>query len=268
MDHPESQIDSANAPRKRVRLFDTLRGFSVVSMVLFHFYYDLVFFIGIVPTTAFFTTAVDIWRASISWTFLFIAGAMVTFSKSNLKRAGLYLAVAAAIYLVTSFIGKDVEISFGIIYCMGACTLIAALLQMAGFKPDGWGWIAAFLIAFLLLLGLHRGSIGCFGIEIARIPRAVYEGGMLSWLGLPGVDFISADYYPLLPYLFLYLTGWQACPAHLRPPPAGPARYLPAHLRSGRALASWPCAPMRGRLRQGRSPRTIRARSGNARGAS
>ena len=49
MDHPESQIDSANAPRKRVRLFDTLRGFSVVSMVLFHFYYDLVFFIGIVP---------------------------------------------------------------------------------------------------------------------------------------------------------------------------------------------------------------------------
>lgn len=209
MDHPESQIDSANAPRKRVRLFDTLRGFSVVSMVLFHFYYDLVFFIGIVPTTAFFTTAVDIWRASISWTFLFIAGAMVTFSKSNLKRAGLYLAVAAAIYLVTSFIGKDVEISFGIIYCMGACTLIAALLQMAGFKPDGWGWIAAFLIAFLLLLGLHRGSIGCFGIEIARIPRAVYEGGMLSWLGLPGVDFISADYYPLLPYLFLYLTGWS-----------------------------------------------------------
>ena len=209
MDRPESHIDSANAPRQRVRLFDTLRGFSVVSMVLFHFYYDLVFFIGIVPTSACFTLAVDIWRASISWTFLFIAGAMVTFSKNNIKRACLYLAVAAAIYIVTSFIGKDVEISFGIIYCMGACTLIAALLEMAGFRPEGWGWIAAFIVVFLLLLGLSRGSIGLFGWEIVRIPRAVYEGGMLSWLGLPGVDFISADYYPLLPYLFLYLTGWS-----------------------------------------------------------
>lgn len=209
MDRSESHGDPTDAPRRRVRLFDTVRGFSVVSMVLFHFYYDLVFFIGVVPTSAFFTPAVDIWRASISWTFLFIAGAMVTFSKSNFKRAGLYLAVAVAIYVVTSFIGKDVEISFGIIYCMGACTLIAALLEAAGFKPKGWGWTAAFIIAFLLLLGLSRGSIGIFGVEIAHIPRAVYEGGMLSWLGLPGVDFISADYYPLLPYLFLYLTGWS-----------------------------------------------------------
>lgn len=202
-------MEPSGAPHGRVRLFDTLRGFSVISMVLFHFYYDLVFLIGIVPTTAFFVPAVDIWRASISWTFLVIAGAMCTFSRNNFKRAGVYLAVALAVYLVTSFIGKDVEISFGIIYCMGACTLIAAVLSHVGFKPDGLGWVALFFAIFLLLLDISHGSISIFGIHLLDVPRSLYLFGGLSWLGFPGIDFVSADYYPILPYLFLYLTGWS-----------------------------------------------------------
>ncbi len=209
MSHQHEQSPNANAPHQRVRLFDTIRGFSVVSMVLFHFYYDLVFLIGIVPTSAFFTLAVDIWRASISWTFLLIAGVMCTFSRNNLKRAAVYGAVAIAIYVVTSFIDKSVEISFGIIYCMAACTLVAAILMRLSFSPKGYLWAAAFFIVFLILLKLPSGTISVFGTELLRIPRGIYESGWLSWLGLPGVDFMSADYYPLLPYLFLYLAGWS-----------------------------------------------------------
>ena len=200
---------SANAPHQRVRLFDTLRGFSVVSMVLFHFFYDLVFLIGVVPSAYFFTPAVDIWRASISWTFLIIAGIMCTFSRSNFKRAAIYCAVALAVFLVTSFIDKDVEISFGIIYCMGFCTLLAAILSAAGFKPKGIGWAIAFFVIFILLLHVPSGRLSLFGHTIVELPRGPYLSGSLSWLGFPGVDFMSADYYPPLPYLFLYLCGWS-----------------------------------------------------------
>ncbi len=178
-------------------------------MVLFHAVYDLVFIAGVIPSNLFFTTPVNIWRASISWTFLLIAGAMCTFSRSNYRRAGIYLIVALGIYRVTSLIDASVEISYGIIYCMGFCTLFAACLSSLGFSPQGYAWAAAFFIAFLLALSVPNGAISLFGIQIARIPRAIYHTGLFSWLGFPGPDFISADYYPPIPYFFLYLAGWS-----------------------------------------------------------
>ena len=178
-------------------------------MVLFHLYYDLVFIAALVPSQYFFTPAVDVWRATISWTFLLIAGAMCTFSRNNFKRAGVYLGVALAVYSVTSFIGKDVEISFGIIYCMGFCTLVCACLSAVGFEPKGAGWIAAFLLIFLITLEVPRGSLSLFGTHIAAVPREIYFSGNFSWLGFPGIDFVSADYYPPIPYLFLYMAGWS-----------------------------------------------------------
>lgn len=204
--HTESP---ANAPIKRVRLFDTLRGFSVISMVLFHFVYDLVFIQAIIPSRLFFTVPVDIWRASISWTFLIIAGAMCVFSRNNYKRAAVYLAVALAVYLATSLIDKSVEISFGIIYCMGFCTLFCAIASSLGFKPEGYGWAVAFFILFLLAYEIPHGRISFMGVQLLQLPRQPFFSGAFSWLGMPGPDFMSADYYPPLPYLFLYLTGWS-----------------------------------------------------------
>lgn len=204
-----SQASSSSGPRRRIRLFDTLRGAAVLSMILFHLVYDMVFFYGIGADVWAASPLVPLWRASISWLFLFIAGAMCTFSRNNFKRAALYLGVALAIYIATSLIDASVTISFGIIYCMGACTLAAALLAQLGFSPKGYGWAASFLIVFLMLLALPQGKISLFGITLLELPRSLYHAGGLSWLGIPGTDFISADYYPLLPYLFLFLAGWS-----------------------------------------------------------
>ncbi|RVU98359.1 DUF1624 domain-containing protein [Coriobacteriales bacterium OH1046] len=200
---------SSNAGYRRIRLFDTLRGASVLSMMLFHLAYDMVFFYGIGSDAWFSSPLIPFWRSSISWSFLAIAGAMCTFSRSNFKRAALYLGVALAIYAATSLIDAGMAISFGIIYCMGACTLAVAILSCLGFAPKGYGWAASFLIAFLMLLTLPQGRISLFSITLLELPGSLYHTGALSWLGIPGVDFVSADYYPLLPYLFLFLAGWS-----------------------------------------------------------
>ena len=82
--------------RRRIGIFDAVRGFSVISMVLFHLCYDLRFLAGVgLPWFA--SPLQDIWRASISWTFLFVAGCMCTLSRSNLRRGLTYGAVALAI---------------------------------------------------------------------------------------------------------------------------------------------------------------------------
>lgn len=71
--------------QKRITVFDTIRGFTMLSMAGFHTCYDLAYLYG--WKMPWFTQTIfqDIWRASISWVFLFIAGWMCTLSRNNIN---------------------------------------------------------------------------------------------------------------------------------------------------------------------------------------
>ena len=185
-----------------------VRGFSVVSMLLFHLCYDLRFIYEL-GLGWFAPPLQDVWRASISWTFLFVAGCMCPLSRSNLRRGLQYGAVALAIWVVTSLFRFDTPISFGIIYCMAACTLVAWALGRLGVLPRGYVAAAVLLVAFLALRGMPGGEVGLGSLRV-ELPDALYSTEWLSWLGLPGPGFSSGDYYPLLPYLLVYLAGAAA----------------------------------------------------------
>lgn len=196
-----------------MRGFDVVRGAAVVSMVGFHLCYDLAYLKGSVGLAWFAPPLQDIWRASISWTFLLVAGAMCSYSRNNLRRAGRYLVVAIAIYVVTSMAGVDVPISFGIIYCMGISTLMAWVFRRVGLAPTTPRGcvIGAVLLAalFVLCLGVPSATFGLatFGGPALRLPHELYVSGHLSWLGFPGPNFSSGDYYPPLPFSLLFLVG-------------------------------------------------------------
>lgn len=195
------------ASRGRLSAFDVIRGFSLVSMMLFHLCYDIRFVMG--RELAFFSPPlIDIWRASISWVFVFIAGCMFCCSRNNLKRAAKYLVVALLIYVVTALAQVDIPISFGIIYCMGACTLASWLLGKAGVRHLGLASAIVFFCLFLFFLHVPSGYVGLAGLRL-ELPDALYQTPFFSWAGFPGPGFESGDYYPLLPYLFLYLAGWS-----------------------------------------------------------
>lgn len=219
----------------RVRLFDALRGFSVVSMVAFHLCYDLRF-LSHLPLVWFAPPLQDMWRASISWVFVFIAGCMCSFSRNNLKRAGVYLGVALLVFVATTAAAVDDPISFGIIFCMGACTFVEWVLERLGCSPRGYVAAAILFLAFVLCLGVPRGSIG-IGPLALKVPAGLYSTPWLSWLGFPGPGFVSGDYYPVLPYLLLYLCGSSCCarwrrkgfPARLYEPLCRPLEFVGRH---------------------------------------
>lgn len=184
--------------QKRITIFDTVRGLTMLSMAGFHACYDLAYLYG--WDMPWFTETVfqDIWRASISWVFLFIAGWMCTLSRNNVKRALKYAAAALVVWIATTLVSVDDSVNFGIIYCMAACTAVVALTRPLLQKiPGSWG-IAACLVLFALTWG---------------IPKAVYPLPYLAWLGFPGPGFVSGDYYPLIPFVFMYLTGFFAAQA-------------------------------------------------------
>lgn len=200
--------DKSESGRGRVRVFDAWRGFSVISMVLFHLCYDLRFLSG-VDIVWFAPPLQDVWRASISWSFVFIAGCMCAHSRSNLRRSCIYGTFALGIYVVTALAAVDLPISFGVIYCMAACTFCEWLLERVHLVPEGYLAAGILFLVFLLLLGVPYGYVGLGPLRVT-LPRVLYSTEWFSWLGLPGPRFASGDYYPLLPYLALYLSG-TAC---------------------------------------------------------
>ena len=202
----------------RIRGFDVIRGFSVISMVLFHFCYDLVY-LWDAPVAWFAPPLQDIWRASISWVLIALAGIMCAYSRNNLRRGLRYLMLALAIYLATALARVDVPISFGIIYCMGFSTMLVWLLQRFGFgERRSWcSWLlaACLLALFLATLAVPSGLFGLawMGGPSVRVPAGLYQSGVLSWLGFPGPQFASGDYYPPIPYALLFAAAcvwWQA----------------------------------------------------------
>lgn len=184
--------------QKRITIFDTVRGFTMISMAGFHACYDLAYLYD--WDMPWFTQTVfqDIWRASISWVFLFIAGWMCTLSRNNIKRAAKYALAALVVWLATTLVSVDDSVNFGIIYCMAVCTGIVALTNPVLKKISArWG-MSLCLVLFALTWS---------------IPKTTYPVPYLAWLGFPRPGFISGDYYPIIPFIFMYLAGYFA--AHI-----------------------------------------------------
>lgn len=201
----ETTTHDRTAP-ERIAFFDMLRGLVIISMIAFHATYDAAYIYGFhVP---WFTDPViqDVWRATISWTFLALAGWMTSLSRNNFKRAVVYGIFAFIIWLATSVVSVDTPVSFGIIYCMGFCTLIYALIRPVHERINP-------VIGLILSLAL-------FGL-LWHIPRGTYDVVGFSWLGFPGPGFASGDYYPPIPFLFMYLAGSFAANLLVKLRPAG-----------------------------------------------
>lgn len=202
----DTQITDPRTSSRRIGVFDVVRGLALISMVLFHLCYDLVYLKGF--ELPWFSGVIrEVWRCSISWTFLFVAGCMCCLSRNNLKRAGVYALFALGIFVVTSLAGVDSAINFGIIYAMAVCTFVYWCLSKIGLEPKGFVCGVILFVVFLFLLDLPHGTVGLRGLFAIEVPRAPYDVGILAWAGFPGPGFSSADYYPLLPYLFMFLCG-------------------------------------------------------------
>lgn len=205
---PEQIHTTSEAPGKastRIHLYDAIRGLCVISMAGFHYCYDLVELAG-VDLGWFRPPFENVWRASISWSFLFLAGLMCSYSRNNLRRSVKYGLVALLIWAVTTIAAVDIPISFGIIFCMAASTLVYALLQRARIAPRGFVAALALFVLFVCALGVPCGIVQLGSFKLA-LPGSWYSTEWFSWLGFPGPRFSSGDYYPLLPYTLMYLAG-------------------------------------------------------------
>ncbi len=192
---------------KRYGFIDTIRGLCLISMILYHTFYDLVY-IYHVRFPFYHATAAYVWQQSICWTFILLSGFSFSFGRHHFKRGITLLACGFVIELATALVIPEEIVRFGILTFMGFAVLLMIPLQkiLAG-VPDFIG-LPASMFLFFLFRNVNEHSLGFEGFHLLRLPDSLYSTPFLTVLGFPDAAFHSSDYFSLLPWFFLYLAGY------------------------------------------------------------
>jgi len=187
-------MNPATPHRRRVDLIDALRGLAVVLMVMHHFAYDLVVYAG-APVWLFTNPVIDFFHYIFAGLFIFLSGVSYRFSRSNIKRGLRVLAAALLITAVTHLPFIDAPIIFGILHLLSFCMLFYGLTRRL------WDAIPR-KIAPILYIALIVGTAIAVSYPV--------KGAGLWIFGWVQEGFYSADYFPLFPWLFVFLLGTWA----------------------------------------------------------
>jgi uncharacterized membrane protein len=194
-----SKAEKTPAPvaRPRYRVLDALRGLSMLLMIIHHAAIDLTMY-GMVPAVLLDNPIVGVLQPIFGATFIALSGASGRFSRSNGRR-GLKIALAAAAvtlstWAATGFLasgGASLTVVFGILHFLAVASLIYPALAwlVDTSRLPGLCWLGLFVVARMIF------------------PRVADVPLWLAPLGVMGYGFQSADYYPLLPWIFAYLFG-------------------------------------------------------------
>lgn len=209
--------------KKRIVLLDTVRGLLLLFVIWFHLSYDLNDIFG-VHLDYMTWQETYIFRDCFVGLLILISGICCNLTHSNLLRGVKTLGWGMVITVVTAWMMPGELIIFGILHFFGVSMMIYGVLEWCGRVLQGTGvlkeqycGVSTALIKKCLFVGLAVVSVLLF-----ILTRNWYELNTVELLGgwtknspwkyllfFLGFDTgcTSADYYPLIPWLFLFLTG-------------------------------------------------------------
>ena len=191
---------------KRIGILDEIRGIDYIAMILYHLYYDIVFVYGH-DMPDWLDVGMRWLQPVIAGVFIFIAGISCNFSSNNFKRGSLYFFIGMLLTFVTSVAMPSELILFGVLHFLGiACLIYGFVGQFTESIPWVIG-VVIFGLLYVAALNIPQGYIGFEGLFKAELPDFLYGHYHLFPLGFPSYDFVSADYFPLIPNLFLFFAG-------------------------------------------------------------
>ena len=229
----------------RYRLLDELRGLDLISMMLYHGMWDVVFLFGVAQK--WYTGRPGfVWQQSICWVFILLSGFCLPLGHHPFRRGAVVFGAGALVTAVTLlFLPEDV-VWFGVLTLLGSSMLLTAALDpLLRRVPPAVG-VAVSALLFWVTYPTMNGFWNLPGGRLA-LPQALYASYTTAYLGFMPKSFFSTDYFPLLPWLVSVLGGV------LPPPPRGPRTPraaaqvgLPAAGLDGPSLAGALSAPSAG----------------------
>lgn len=186
----------------RIFFLDEIRALALIGMIIYHAAYDLYAIFGL--GFDFYSKGWDALQLAVCCTFIFIAGISSRLSKNSFKHGLIVFGCGMLMTIGTYFFMPSQIIWFGVLHFLGISMILYYAFRKSIKKaPALIGALFSFA-TFLCLYGLPSRSI-FFG-NVA-VPSGLYFSKYLAVIGLPGPGFRSADYFPLIPWFFLFLTG-------------------------------------------------------------
>lgn len=195
-----SDSPTSQPKMERFSLLDTLRGFTMLNMILYHFLWDLVY-IARFPISWYHGTGAYIWQQSICQTFILLSGFCWSFGRRPFKRGLTVFWAGGLITLVTMLLMPENLVLFGVLTLIGSCMIL--MIPLAAFlkKINRTSVLIILFVVFLFLfIMLHPSWNG--------YPELTSGNLFTAYLGFPAKNFYSTDYFPLLPWFFLFVVGY------------------------------------------------------------
>lgn len=175
----------AQAPRQP--FIDSVRGFAIVLMLLYHFCFDLSYF-GVLHIDF---NHQPFWlgaRSAIVSLFLLVMGISLALAQRlRWRRIAVIAACAALVSAGSYWLFPNSMIVFGILHFIALASILGGFFLR-------FDWANLWLGAGLLLIGL-------------TVRHPFFDQPWLMWLGLRSSKPISEDYVPLLPWFAVVLFG-------------------------------------------------------------
>lgn len=187
----ENRSEKQNQSKKqRIDILDALRGVAVVLMVVHHFLFDLVEFLN-APEQLFSNPVFDVLHYVFAGIFVALCGVSSHFSRSNLKRglvtAGFALGISAVTYLI------DMPIAFGVLHLLAVCMLFYALTHTFWEKTPK---------VVTIIFGIIGTAVSSWCVNHIAV-----DSHSLWMFGWTYKGFVSYDYFPLFPWIFVFIAG-------------------------------------------------------------
>lgn len=193
--------------KRRYELLDAYRGFTILSMIGYHFSYDVFILYGLYPSWLSNPVGI-VWQQSICISFIMICGLCASFSRNLWKRGLLLNLCGLLITAVTVLFSPSAAVYFGVLNLLG-CSLLLLIPIRNFINKKNWRIILiGSVLCFLLFRNVTEGYIGIGDTIFYTVPSELYHIKWLTLFGFPYSGFHSSDYFPILPWFFLFLTGY------------------------------------------------------------
>ena len=170
------------APAGRYALLDELRGLDLVSMMLYHACWDMMFLFGIWMDW-YIGWPGRLWQQSICWVFILLSGFCVPLGHRTLKRGAQVFAAGALVTVVTLVFMPEDRVVFGVLTFLGSAMLLTGVLEPLLKKIPPAAGLAVSAVLFALTYHLDERWLGFGGLRLAPLglPGAGLDGPPLAF---------------------------------------------------------------------------------------
>lgn len=112
----------------RLPLLDSIRGLTLISMILYHALWDAVFLYG-AEIGWYRSTAGFLWQQSICWSFILLSGFCTALGSRPFRRGWTVFGCGLIVTAVTLFVLPNEPIIFGVLTFLGSAMLLSGFAK-------------------------------------------------------------------------------------------------------------------------------------------